>query len=84
VFVCYETGFFSKVYIILFYFWLAALETVNNKAIVNMDYYTSDYNEDLSAANTTFKYRTRNNEETITAKGPLSEAIRLKVMIYLR
>ncbi|KAK3736620.1 hypothetical protein QZH41_018297, partial [Actinostola sp. cb2023] len=62
-----------------------AIETKTKKPILNMDmdYYMIDSNSDvIDAAGTKFYYTIRREKESVKAKGPLTEAIRIKVRMF--
>ena len=64
----------------VFIFFFQVLEDADMNNILNYDSYLSDYGpKNFKGAGTTFKFSKKNERETITARGPLTESLTLLV-----
>lgn len=64
----------------VFIFFFQVLEDADMNNILNYDSYLSDYGpKNFRGAGTTFKFSKKNERETITARGPLTESLTLLV-----
>ena len=64
----------------VFSFFFQVLEDAGMNNILNYDSYLADYGpKNFRRAGTTFKFNKKNERETITAPGPLTESLTLLV-----